>query len=107
MDVRKLCRFAAARIDDNEFKSASLGLLYRLDGVLQREVKVESETSGLVPTSRSTSANANGSRPAAQLPKRPAVTHLADWSMVIVEKNEREPIDASQAGSIALARALE
>jgi hypothetical protein len=28
---------------------------------------------------------------------------LADWSIVIVEKNEREPSAVSHAGSIALA----
>ena len=60
-------------------------------------------TSGLVPTNISTSADMKGSRPAAQPPRRSNVTHLADWSIVIVEKNEFEPSAASQAGSMVLA----
>ena len=72
-------------------------------GCCDGKLKVDSDTSGLVPTNISTSASTNGSRPAAQPPRRSKVTHLADWSIVIVEKNEFDPSAASQAGSIALA----
>jgi hypothetical protein len=49
------------------------------------KLKVDSDTSGLVPISSITSALENASRPPAQPPRRSKHTHLADWSIVIVE----------------------
>src|SRR5947209_12097900 len=72
-------------------------------GCCEGKLNVESDTSGLVPTNINTSAHKNGSRPAAQPPIRSKVTHLADWSIVIVEKNEFDPNAANQAGNIVLA----